>query len=302
MPWYGTENMETDALVMTHCGKTVDPVPLQLPELFARELEQAICNQRMRRRELQEMKRKQLAAYEKYFGKGVASADQEAKGTMKSNYTHIAMVLDRSGSMQSIASDTIGGVNQFWNSQKAVPGDCTATLVQFDDVIETVFDAQKIADVKPLDSKTYVPRNSTALYDAVGQTIARTGDWLMKMPEAERPEKVIVAIVTDGMENASDSYSCARVFDMIKHQREVYKWEFVFIGANQDAFAAGAAIGIPSTHSINYASNTVGTQKIYGALGKNVTAMRCSAASTVEWEKQDRDEQNEAGANNTPTV
>lgn len=215
---------------------------------------------------------------------------------MKDSYTHIAMVLDRSGSMASIASDTIGGVNQFLAAQKSAPGECSATLVQFDDVIETVFDGQRIADVKPLDSGTYVPRNTTALYDAVGRTIASTGDWLMKKPEAERPGKVIFAIITDGFENASKQFDRAKVFDMIKHQREAYKWEFIFIGANQDALATGQGIGIARSHSMNYAANSVGTHAVYESMASNTRSMRCGTKADMSWEEKDRKAQADAGA------
>lgn len=213
---------------------------------------------------------------------------------MKSDYTHIAMVLDRSGSMASIASDTIGGVNAFLETQRKVPGECSVTLVQFDDIIETLCDGKRIAEVQPLTKETYVPRNNTALYDAVGQTIVKTGDCLMHKPEAERPGKVIFAIITDGMENASREYDRAKVFDMIKHQREAYKWEFIFIGANQDALATGEGMAIPRSHSMNYAANAKGTSHAYAAAASNLTKFRCSSKSDMSWEKKDRDEQDEA--------
>lgn len=215
---------------------------------------------------------------------------------MKKGYTHIAMVLDRSGSMGPIASDTIAGVNTFLETQRKVPGECSVTLVQFDDIIEVLADGHRLADIKPLTSETYVPRNSTALYDAIGKTIAQTGDYLMRKPEAERPEKVICAIITDGLENASREYNQAKVFDMIKHQRDAYKWEFVFIGANQDALAAGAGIGIARSHSINYAANSKGTSALYGAISANVGALRSGTKRDMSWEKKDRDDQNAAGA------
>lgn len=216
---------------------------------------------------------------------------------MKKGYTHIAMVLDRSGSMGPIASDTIGGVNTFLETQRKVPGECSATLVQFDDVLEVLADGHRLADVKPLTSETYVPRNSTALYDAIGQTIVRTGDWLMRKPEAERPEKVIFAVITDGLENASREYTQAKVFDMIKHQRETYKWEFVFIGANQDALATGASIGVARSHSINYAANRKGTSHLYASMSANVADLRCGTKADMSWETKDHTAQSDAAKN-----
>jgi hypothetical protein len=215
---------------------------------------------------------------------------------MKTGYTHIAMVLDRSGSMASIASDTIGGVNTFLEAQRKVPGECSATLVQFDHEFETLCDGRPLGEVKPLTPHTYVPRGSTALYDAIGRTIVQTGDWLMHKPEAERPEKVVCAIITDGYENASKEYDRAKVFDMIKHQREVYKWEFVFIGANQDALKTGEGIGVLRSHSMNYAANSVGTSALYTSMSCNVEKMRCGTKADMSWETEDRKAQADAGA------
>lgn len=215
---------------------------------------------------------------------------------MKKGYTHIAMVLDRSGSMAAIASDMIGGVNQFLLAHRNAPGECTGTLVQFDHMIETLAEGKRITEIEPLTPHTYVPRGSTALYDAVGRTIAQTGDWLMHKPEAERPEKVIFAIITDGLENVSSEYNRAKVFDMIQHQREVYKWEFVFIGANQDALATGESIAIPRSHSINYAANAKGTGQAYASMATNSVKMRCGVKQDMAWETEDRAAQTQAGA------
>lgn len=198
--------------------------------------------------------------------------------------------------MASIADDTIGGVNTFFDGQKAVPGECSATLVQFDDVIDTVFNGVKITDVPPLTKHTYKPRNNTALYDAVGTTINRVGDWLKGLPEDQRPGKVIFAIVTDGFENSSRKFDQAGVFDMIKLQRETYKWEFVFIGANQDALAAGAGIGIPIANSINYAATPHGTHAVYASMGSNVRSLRMCASADMSWSDDQRKDQEKEGA------
>lgn len=221
---------------------------------------------------------------------------------MKNDYTHISMVLDRSGSMQSTASDTIGGFNQFIKSQQAEPGECTVTLVQFDDVIETVFDATPVKQVPDLTSATYKPRNSTALYDGIGLTINGTGKFLKDKPDSEKPAKVIFVILTDGMENASVGFDRYKIFNMIKHQREVYNWEFVFIGANQDSLAAGAAVGIPMSHSINYAQNAAGTKEVYAKVSMKMRSARSMAGAggqsvnSMSWTQDDRDEQNNLGA------
>src|ERR1700759_4539792 len=122
---------------------------------------------------------------------------------MKSGYTHVSMLLDRSGSMASIKSDTIGGVNQFVDIQKQELGEMTLTLCQFDNFYEVVYDARPIAEIPALTDKTYIPRGSTALLDSACQLIIDTGRKLAALPEAERPERVMVVIITDGEENAS---------------------------------------------------------------------------------------------------
>lgn len=213
---------------------------------------------------------------------------------MKSDYTHIAMVLDRSGSMGVIASDTIGGVNHFLREQKAVPGSCTFKLVQFDDVIETVADNLPVSAVAELTSQTYKPRGTTALYDAIGRTVMETGNWLAAKPEAERPAKVLFVIVTDGQENASREFDRAKVFAMITHQREKYGWEFVFIGANQDAYAAAQSVGVSVSNALNYTANSVGTQSLYSDLSKKSAMFRCSASASMAWTDEERAKQESA--------
>lgn len=213
---------------------------------------------------------------------------------MRKDYTHIAMVLDRSGSMSDIKDDTIGGVNEFINSQKSVPGDCTMTLVQFDHVIETVFANTPVKSVQPLTGKTYQPRNSTALLDAVGKTIDDTGKFLGELPESHKAEKVVFVIVTDGMENSSCRFTRKQIFDKITHQREVYKWEFVFIGANQDAFAEAQAMGMSPANAMNYTDNQVGTHAVYTSMSANVRSFRVGAKADMSFEAEDHKKQADA--------
>src|ERR1035437_3209746 len=151
---------------------------------------------------------------------------------MKENYTHISVVLDRSGSMSSIASDTIGGFNTFLKTQKEAVGTCTFSLMQFDNEHTIIHDGVDINEVPDLDATTFVPRGGTALWDAIGRTIHATGAYLGKMKEADRPEKVVFVIITDGDENSSREFSHAKVREMIKHQTDKYQWGIIFLGAN----------------------------------------------------------------------
>ncbi len=186
---------------------------------------------------------------------------------MKQNHADITIVLDRSGSMSNVATDTIGGFNTFLDSQKKTPGTATFTLHQFDGKFETVVNAEDIQKVQDLTSKTFVPRGMTALLDAIGRSVTDAGARLEKLPEGERPAKVIFVILTDGYENSSREFTREQIFKMVEHQKEKYSWEFVYLGANQDAIQVGGSLGINAQSSMTYASNTLGTQALYRGLG-----------------------------------
>ena len=145
-----------------------------------------------------------------------------------------------------MAKEAIGGFNGFLESQQKLPGDARFTLVLFDHEYIVKYDERPIKDVPPLDEHTYVPRGTTALLDAIGRTIKTIGERLDKTPEPERTGKVIVAILNDGLENASQEFKPKQIRSMIEHQREKYAWEFIYLGANQDAIMVGETMGIAS--------------------------------------------------------
>jgi len=177
-----------------------------------------------------------------------------------SNYRHYVLVVDRSGSMVTIAAETQNGVRLFVSEQREIPGKATLSLYQFDHVHDTVHDFVPLRDVTPY---TLVPRGNTALLDACGFAITTVGEKLRAMAEDERPGKVIVVIATDGEENFSREYSLAQVRDLITRQRELYGWEFSYIGANQDSFAEAGRIGVPQASTMDYAATTRGTQSAW---------------------------------------
>lgn len=214
---------------------------------------------------------------------------------MKPNYTDITVILDRSGSMSSVKDDTIGGFNQFLSDQIKVPGEATFTLNQFDDQFEHVIAAKPIRESKPLDQSSFIPRGSTALLDAIGRSIEETGTRLDKLPEHEKPSKVIVVIITDGFENASSKFDKAKINSMISEQRDKYAWEFVFLGANQDAISTAASMGVSVANAMTYAANPVGTSASYASLSKNMTAFRCATKASMSFEVEDREDQKKAG-------
>jgi uncharacterized protein YegL len=176
--------------------------------------------------------------------------------------------------MKLIKNDAIGGFNSFLNEQKKLPGEATLTLIQFNTDYEVIHENKPLSDVSPINDKDYIPRGSTALLDAIGKAVDSTGRRLANTPEENRPEKVIVAILTDGKENASTSYDLSKIKDMIRHQKEKYSWEFIFLGANQDAFAEAAKIGIDSKDTLNFAATDDGIRSAYSDMSNSISTYR----------------------------
>ena len=197
------------------------------------------------------------------------------------NETDVTVILDRSGSMEEIASDAIGGFNQFLTAQQRQRGDCRLTLVQFDDRYEVVYLAQPLADASRLTAKTFEPRGSTALLDAIGRTIDATGARLAALPEAERPDRVLLVILTDGEENASVEYTRNRVFSMISTQQDVYGWSFLFLAANKDAIAEAAKVGIDARRSLTFPATGAGIRAASLAMSDAVASFRSTGDAAL---------------------
>jgi electron transfer flavoprotein alpha subunit len=187
------------------------------------------------------------------------------------DWTHIAVVLDRSGSMSGIKRQTTVSLDEFLRKQKDVGGNASITLAQFDDEYEIVWEDKNLSETTSV-SRFYRPRGLTALLDAIGKTINSVGANLAAKPEDDRPDKVIFVILTDGLENASREYTREKIFDMIRHQEEKYGWEFVFLGANQDAIGVGRDLGIKMGSAATY--DTTKVDCAIDAVHKNVTKYR----------------------------
>lgn len=203
----------------------------------------------------------------------------------QADYTHISMVLDRSGSMSSCKNATIEGVNKFVTEQKALPGQATATIVQFDHEYQALHSGKALKDIPLLTDTSYEPRGSTALYDSVARCIRETGEWLAAMPEVARPKNVLFLIVTDGYENASTDFSVAtggraKLKAMIEHQTKVYGWAFAYIGANQDAMLNAQDIGILHSNALNYSATPTGTSKAFDGAIRATAMYRSSGGAT----------------------
>ena len=189
---------------------------------------------------------------------------------MNLNLTEIACVIDRSGSMESIASDAIGGFNAFLKEQQKDTAEARLTLVLFDHEYEIVYQSVDVRQVAPLSAENYIPRGTTALFDAVGRTIDDLGRRLAKTAENERPAKVIIAILTDGLENSSRDYTQPKIASMIENQRTQYSWEFIFLAANQNAIATAGAISIKAQDAVNFAASPQGTRVAFAQMSAEV--------------------------------
>lgn len=193
---------------------------------------------------------------------------------MNRNLTDIAYVLDRSGSMQPMTEAAITGFNDFLQQQLDEPGDANLSLLLFDNEFLTPHIRTPLQDVRVLDAATYVPRGSTALLDAIGLTIDELGKRLSAEPEENRPGKVIIAIFTDGYENASNRYTMEQINTMITHQRKNYQWEFMFLAANQDAIATAAQMGIKRSMASVSDYSEKGVRSSSAAFSRKMKAMR----------------------------
>ena len=205
---------------------------------------------------------------------------------MKDNFTRIAVILDRSGSMESCKESTVAGFNEFIRTQRALPGEATVKLVQFDDQYETVFD-KPLKECPELTQSTFVPRGSTALLDAQGRTVVELGRELTALAEQDRPSKVIVVTLTDGMENASKEFSLDKIGEMTRDQRDKFNWDFVFLGANQDAIATAAAMSIPLPSAMSYSTSKAGIAATMAAVSHYVGAARVGKAAAFSAEDRE---------------
>jgi hypothetical protein len=205
--------------------------------------------------------------------------------------TLIAVLLDRSGSMEAVKDDTEGGFNAFIDSQRSEPGSAVVTLAQFDNVYEVVYANKPIAEVPRL---ALQPRASTALYDSLGRLITDVGAELAALPEHARPGTVIVVVFTDGHENSSTEWTHAAITAAIKRQETVYAWDFLFLGANMDAVAVGTAMGFSADKSLTWHSDNAGAVHAMAATSAYVSRKRAAPAG-AQVDGYSEDERRAAG-------
>jgi Mg-chelatase subunit ChlD len=210
---------------------------------------------------------------------------------MKENYTHISVILDRSGSMESIREDVVGGFNAFLGEQKRTEGLATLSLVQFDtqNPYEVLHSFTLVQAVQPLIRETYVPRGGTPLLDAMGRGINDLEQSLGAMREADRPARVVMVFVTDGQENSSREFSREQVARMISAKQEVAGWQFVYLSADLDAVNdAIRQYGVRATQAMAFDKNAQGSQAAFASVSANVASYRRYERADMAFSEEDR--------------
>ena len=204
---------------------------------------------------------------------------------MKKNLTEIVFILDRSGSMGGLESDTIGGFNAMLEKQKKEEGEALVSTVLFDDRSEVLHDRIPIEKVEPMNDKQYYVRGCTALIDAIGGAIHHISNVHKYIREEDVPAHTIFIITTDGMENASHEYTSKQVKKMIEEKKEK-GWEFLFLGANIDAVETARHFGIAEDRAVTYKSDKKGTRLNYKAMCGAISAVRCEETLDASWKDE----------------
>jgi uncharacterized protein YegL len=205
---------------------------------------------------------------------------------MKNNLTELVFILDRSGSMSGLESDTIGGFNAMLAKQQEVEGEARVTTVLFDNNYELLHDRIDIKAVSPITEKEYFVGGSTALLDAIGRTIHKIGNAQKNTAADYRAAKVLFVIITDGEENASREYTSDKVKAQIERQKSRYGWEFIFLGANIDAVQTAAMFGIDAKRAQNYHADSEGSAVVYEAVACAAVEFRQSEKLSDDWKEE----------------
>ena len=205
---------------------------------------------------------------------------------MRKNLTELVFILDRSGSMQGLEADTVGGFNAMIEKQKTAPGEALVSTVLFDSEVEVLHDRVSLDKIPPMTKADYSVRGCTALLDAVGGAIHHIGNVHKYARPEDRPQKTVFVITTDGMENASRRYTAQRVRAMIEHEKQKYGWEFLFLGANMDAVETARHMGIGADRAASYRSDSAGTRLNYDVIGETVSCLRANRPVSEKWKER----------------
>lgn len=209
---------------------------------------------------------------------------------MKDNLTEIVFILDRSGSMGGLETDTIGGFNAMLERQKKAEGEALLSTLLFSNETEVLHDRADIRQVEPLSLQDYRVGGSTALLDAIGGAIRHIGNLHRETRPEECPAHTLFVITTDGQENASRRYGYAELKRLIERQKERYGWEFLFLGANMDAVAAASRFGIEADRAVRYHCDSAGIALNYKAVGEAILTLREKSALDRDWGERIRED------------
>lgn len=208
------------------------------------------------------------------------------------NITELVFILDRSGSMSGLESDTVGGFNTMIEKQKKQNAPCYVSTVLFNHTSEVLYDRVKLGEVQKMTEEDFFVGGSTALMDAIGGAIHHIGNIHKYIRPEDVPANTMFVIMTDGMENASRRYSSEQVKQMIERQKKRYGWEFLFIGANIDAVETAARYGIDADRAVNYHADKEGTRVVYQSVANAVCSLRENKELKADWSEEiDRDYQ-----------
>ena len=202
---------------------------------------------------------------------------------MNDKLTELVFILDRSGSMAGLESDTIGGFNAMVEKQKKEEGEAFLSAVLFNDRSTVLYDRVDVRRVEPMTERQYFVGGCTALLDAIGDAVHHIGNVHKYAREEDRPAKTVFVIITDGMENASRRYTYDEVRHMVEQQRDRYGWEFLFLGANMDAIAAARSFGIREDRAVRYKCDKRGTALNFEVLSDTIGCIREGARPTANW-------------------
>lgn len=207
---------------------------------------------------------------------------------MKNNYTHVSILIDRSGSMASIRKSVMSGLEEFINDQKTLDGDCTLSIVAFNHTKEYI---SSFVDLKTyeFDPNQYQPSGTTALVDSMYEFIKETGQHLAKMSEDERPSKVVFLVITDGEENASKQFTNEQLKELVIEHTDIWKWNFTYIGANQDSFAVSKTLGISTSSTINYNTTINGVSNIFTLTSGKLKGYRSGNSKTLSYTSDEQE-------------
>ena len=214
---------------------------------------------------------------------------------MKKGLTELVFILDRSGSMNGLEGDTIGGYNSMLEKQKEEVGEAIITTVLFDNEYELLHDRVNLKDIEPITNKEYYVRGTTALLDAIGLTINKCVNLQKNTKKDKLAEHILFVIITDGFENSSREFDYEKVRKMIEHQKNKHSWEFIFLGANIDAISTAERFGISKDRASNYKADSDGVTLNYEVIGETISEVRANRDISEDWKERIEDDYKKRG-------